>query len=228
MSLFTNEAKQCVFKDTDNKHILDLSWYMNQPGLYWGQQEPYNYFHYTPCKNGETSCIHNAGQIIQQHDPNNTDYCYIVSIWNNYASEVTPKYSNKTETWSFYYNNGDSGHCSTGKRRAITIHWHCNMNKSEIINVTEPEICIYEMYIESKWACLGQRTDQESENMDIIWFIIILCGALGGFLIILVVVIVIKKKCAMRRQTEVLIEAGVNVGMTHGSTMSGFTTIIGK
>eukprot|EP01084_Bolivina_argentea_P209829 357345_1 len=150
-----NGSYECVFQDRyhTTSAKLDLGYFIDNnitlsiASSIWNSDTLY---YYTPCANGVSCSDMQAppGQVLQS----SSNICYVISKWNG---TIEPEYNSHTQTWQFYYSNG--GLCGDDSFGEIYINWHCNLAKDGVItymNQTNGSTCLYEMQVESRWACV--------------------------------------------------------------------------
>ena len=203
MSIMVNlSANQCVFNDTTGSTTESLYlgyFFANNVILrYDADTKANNYcgdatYSYSPCSNS-VDCAGAVSNQINQYCPQ-LKSCVNLCLWDD--GETQPSYNNDTKTWSFRYNNGDTYLClNASKHRTVNINWHCNATITDeynyyiITNITNPtQSCHYDINIESKWACLGEKWDQNDDNTDssgLQWYWILIFCCLGVCVIVFI------------------------------------------
>eukprot|EP01084_Bolivina_argentea_P039674 73315_1 len=107
-----------------------------------------HHYHYSICRNNVTC----RGQRVMtgQTQPSDPTACYIIGRWN---STIQPSYESMDGAmWKFRYNNGDTD-CGNPARTWVPV-FICNpATKYSVGNVEEPTSCVYEVLIETEYAC---------------------------------------------------------------------------
>ena len=209
------DSNTCVFQDASGSTAIDLhlEWFPNNKIVLRKKDlnQPFMYY-YSVCRND----VHCGS------DPNSTDklnnrnkQCVLYRI--TFQQQIEPIYNasmGHNGTRIFKYVNGWSFHCQNGIDREIHIFWHCNISiNGEITKVEEPNVetdpCVYEMYIDSKWACLGQIPPQNNNDTHSFWededIIFISIGTLFGIILIVLCIFIWFKRCERRREVKNLI-----------------------
>eukprot|EP01084_Bolivina_argentea_P099417 178721_1 len=166
---------QCTFDDMGSSgYMLDLR--ALEHATVVGNDDEYSYI-YTPCRNGDqcpSESGTDTGMAIQTRD--DPAECFILCNWDQAATK--PTYDATDETWKFEYMNGND--CN-GEPRHFYVYYNCNpsIGDYKVGSAGEISACVYEMYIDTKWACPGERYDPDDSSISGgTVFLIIFAGAL--------------------------------------------------
>ena len=151
-----SQQQDCYFIDTINSsQVLDLR-ALNEITLQYSDGiGQYNYS-YSICSNN-LPCLLYTGQEIYvmsyQYDLPATD-CLWLAQWDDNDIKQ-PSYNSSSQIWTFPQFEGQSCYDFGGISRNTTIHWQCDetVESAQISSVNEPVPCIYDITIESKYAC---------------------------------------------------------------------------
>ena len=209
----------CVFQDASGSTAIDLhlEWFPNNNIILQKKDLNQNFmYYYSVCRNDVQcgSAPNSTGQIEQSWTNN---VCYIVSHFNKQIKPIYNASMGHNGTWIFKYTNGWSFECRNDKDREIEIFWHCNMSTNgEMTKVEEPipESCVYEMHIDSKWACLGQIPPANNNDGYNFWdedeIIVISIASTFGIILIVLCTFIWLKRCERRREVKNLMNDILN------------------
>ena len=200
-------AYDCIFSDksgsTSSK--LNLAYFMDNNVsmelMYHSKDDDaYHNYTYSPCSNS-LSCPH-SNLSLGQLKVLTASECQIISRFDD---EVEPIYNLKTRSWHFHYEDGDV--CSNSIPRKVNITWFCRLDEDAFIDsvdAVEDNDCVYQMNIQSHWACLSfidSQTFWTSEN--IFYFVAIpLC------VIILAICLLLMRKSSHTSNPYIMIGDG--------------------
>lgn len=207
-----SDGNDCIFEDSSGstEFNLHLEWFPNNNILLERKDDEQDFmYYYSVCEN-KVGCGTGANATGQIEQSWTNSYCYIVS---HFTTDVKPIYNasmGANGTWIFNYTNGWDFECDPGFNRQISIYWNCNMStKGKITKVIEPDAvnrkCVYEMYIDSQWACLGQIPPSKDDQYNF-WedetIIIISISCLVGIILIIFIIFIWFKRCQKRREVK--------------------------
>jgi hypothetical protein len=114
----------------------------------------------------------------------------IASQWNYYGGCISvlarqgpepPVLSKKDDNLVLTYKNGD--YCYTGPRKVNYI-FHCSNKKTKIGLVEEPEACIYNFDIYSKYTCFDSSSTEEEIETAVSWLFLLSLAVFFGYFFI--------------------------------------------
>mmetsp|Transcript_13619 Transcript_13619/g.21403 ORF Transcript_13619/g.21403 Transcript_13619/m.21403 type:complete len:170 (-) Transcript_13619:35-544(-) len=149
----------CMFKDSGGtSNTLDLSYFLKNNITISAENKAQGYtYSYSPCQ-GLYQCSSNEPMaMIMRQESAKPSTCEWLSKWDNGAMNPMYHYTDD-ETWTWMYSNASiTNKCKQfGDADIVEVIWNCSSvtnHDYDIQWVGERSQCIYQVAINSKYAC---------------------------------------------------------------------------